>query len=344
MLIDFSFVEIINHYIETQDQKSSENFNAMFEELEELSVYRKMINFYDFAFSESEYKDALKAVLLAEPFESPNEMANMLFANLSRITNSELINQKVEVFRHYDFDKLNNHLENSLPGKCDSEMQIYLVYDGINGGSIIGDHQMMINFMLWPSNPKFLDAMESILLHEAHHLGMIELYTKSGLYQSDAIEKNVVQRLIIAIVTEGIATYLFNQNGSLGDLIVDSHGLEYANLYRESENIKAHEIRKMIKQLNLDLNRIREAKQYADQAKYLETYCCNFEGGQPLDKAIGVYICKTIDEQLGREQMIALLTDPRSFIQAYNELVEEDHQINLNLDMTNEKVVHYEPK
>lgn len=327
MLIDFRFVEIINDYLNHQENKSLENFSLMFEKLTTLTAFNKMIRFYESLFSENEYREALKSVLLDEVFESDNEMAVMLYTNLLRIKDTHLINRKLELFRHYDFGKLQDNLESTLPYQCDSKLEVYFVYDGINGGSIVGENQMMINFMLWPSNLNYMSAMEGILLHEAHHLGMIEIYTKEGLYQFGKKENDVENSLLISLVTEGIATYLFNQNNSLSDLIVDSHGQEYANLYKESENLKEHKISEMIHKLNQDISLMKASQDYDENAKILGDYCCNYDGGQPLDKAIGVFISKTIDERLGRRRLIELLVNPKEFINTYNALVSKTVQI-----------------
>lgn len=333
MVVDFTFVEIINDYLNNQDNKSISTFDLMYEKLSSLASFSKMIEFYKFTFSQSEYREVLKSVLLDEKYESSNEMANMLYTNLLRIKDRNLVNRKIVLYKQYDFNKLQDKLQSSLPEKCNSMMEVYFVYDGINGGSIVGENQMMINFMLWPSSEASLSAMEGVLLHEAHHLGMIEIYTKKGIYQHGKKDSNVIRRLIIAIVTEGIATYLFNQNNSLSELIGDSHGLEFANQFRESESVKEHEVSKLIKKLNSDLSLMKRSNTYEENVKYLEEYCCNYDGGHPLDKAIGVYICKVIDKKLGRERLIELLSNPSKFINEYNNLVESVERIELEEEM-----------
>ena len=55
---------------------------------------------------------------------------------------------------------------------------------------------MMINFMSWPSSLASMSAMEGILLYEAHHLGMIEIYTKKGISQHSKKDNKVIDKKI----------------------------------------------------------------------------------------------------------------------------------------------------
>lgn len=328
MIIDNSFVTIIIDYSMHKVDCSPKLFDAMFEELVQLTSYHKMIEFYSWAFTSEEYKEALFCALNSIEFKSDNEMALLLYLNLKRLNDVELLNKKVDVFNKYNFSQSARLLKNTLPLKTNDDMTVYFTFDGINGGSIIGDNEMMINFMMWPSDSKKINAIEGILLHEYHHIGIKEILKDRGYLKIAKTNKDIIKKLAISIVTEGIATYLFNQDDGLSELLVESHGEELANNYKKSTNPKCNDMCKLILKYNSDMLFISECNCLENANKYLDEYCFNFDGGEPIDKTLGVHICKTIDRNLGRDKLIELLVDPFDVIKQYNELASLEEKIN----------------
>ena len=120
---------------------------------------------------------------------------------------------------NYDFLSLEKRLDNKLPDGTNIDVEIYFVFDGVNGGSIVDSNKMLLNTMFWPSSEKHLDLIEGILLHEYHHIGLIhwlEKYDNNFKKYSDGT--SFAKYLMLSIMSEGAATYFFNDGDDIYDV------------------------------------------------------------------------------------------------------------------------------
>ena len=179
--------------------------------------------------------------------------------------------------------------------------------------------------MFWPSSEKHLDLIEGILLHEYHHIGLIhwlEKYDNNFKKYSDGT--SFAKYLMLSIMSEGAATYFFNDGDDIYPLIVESHGEETASSIRASMQNRGENIECYIRDLETDLLQNFE---FEGEIEQLRTLCSKYtfsSSTEPLDKSIGYHMCSVIDENLGLETLLNCFVNPNEFVYKYNDALKEN--------------------
>jgi len=311
-------------------------FEAEMNKIENSEATKLMIDFYG-SFDFSLYKEILYKALNKSSFESDDDFLNMLYSLLSRIIDEkDNLIKKLESIKRYDFTVLERKLKEKLPDDTDLDIEIYFVLDGINAGSIVGKNKMMLNALVWPSSEENINIVEGLLLHEYHHLGLlkwIRKYDESFDKYTDG--KGMARYLIFSILSEGSATYFFNEGDDLYPLILESHGVDMANQYKESTSNRAGNIKTNIDILEKDLQSlinfdgdIEEMGEIADKYFFANQT-------EPLDKAIGHHMCSNIIEKLGLDAMINCFVKPDKFIETYNKSLQDKDPCKISIDLDN---------
>ena len=318
--VDYSLVKDFVEFFDIGDF-TEQSFQQLVTQFESNTAFNIMLAFYDGVFSKEQYLDILYKAICNIGYETDNPSLQLLYKNLCKLRNIDLLRNKLVLIERYEFSKMEEKLLETLPVKTEININIYFTLDGINGGSIYGNNDMLLNAMFFPSNQKDLYLIEGILLHEYHHIGFKYWLSKSPQFKLTGIDKgiDIARYLSIAILSEGAATYLFNHSHDLYPLVVESHGEDYALKYRQSMDNRQLNIGTLIRELEQD---ILKALNYAEKddeiKKLINKYCFDSNGFEPRDKAIGYHMCNVIDNTLGREQLIKCFENPILFFNYYN--------------------------
>lgn len=318
--VNYEVAEAIIDIIENDLYKKWAIFESKMEMIKDAQGIKLMIDFYN-AFDFDTYKKVLYHALNELEYDTENELIESLYEHLKRIIiHKEKLSLKLSLIKKYNYESIKNELEEKLPKETDLNIEIFFVLDGINGGSIVGNNKMMLNTMFWPSSEEHLKLIEGVLLHEYHHIGLrhwIEKYDKNFGSYSSGLE--VAKYLMISIMSEGAATYFFNDGDDLYPLVVESHGEEVASAYRESMKKRGNNLQEYFSEVEKDLKYMLKFKGNTDELKTLiEKYTYN-NMGEPLDKSIGYHMCAVIEDKLGLKKLIGCFENPDLFLPRYQE-------------------------
>lgn len=322
--VNYEVAEKINSIIINDQYKDWHDFEREIDVLENTPGIELMIDFYK-SFDFSTYKEVLFAALNKSAKVFEDDFINSQYHLLTRIIdNKSKLQSKLNLIKQYDFSTLEKRLKEKLPPNTELDIEIYFVLDGINGGSIVGDGKMMINTMFWPSMEANLDLIEGILLHEYHHLGLlkwINKYDKKFDEYSDGI--GMAKHLMISILSEGAATYFYNDGDDLFPLIMESHGEAMATQYRESMLNRDVNASSFISKLEGDLLIMIDEKEDYSKLQELRSSYSYSDDTEPLDKSIGYHMCSKVDQSKGLESLIDCFELPNKFFETYNESVQD---------------------
>lgn len=337
--VDLSMAETVYEFITVGQLDNTQLFTDLIETLSNMESFQKMLKFYDGIFDKDQYAEILYLALNGLDYETQDESLHTLYVNLKRISNIDLVRCKLDLIRAYDYETISTKLAQTLPEEVDLDVNIIFLFDGINGGSILGENDMLLNVMFWPSDISKLNLIEGILLHEYHHIGIKNiLRNESYLTSKNKDSSEIAKNLLARIMSEGAATYLFNEGQDLYPLVLESHGQEYATMYLESMNLRSIQLPDLIKAYEIDLHSTLSnvARKESNDA-LISKYCYNTEGLEPRDKAIGYHMCKVINDEFGRRALIQCLKNPIEFLRAYSTV----NNIEAELRYSNEFVSQY---
>lgn len=306
--------------LESKKYQVKEEFDVFMETMSKSTGFVKMIQFYEAMYSYEAYKEILFLALNDLAFTSESDLLNMLYQNLKRM-NVALLTKKVERIQTFDFESILHRLESTLPDDTEIALNLYFVVDGINAASVSGEDTILLNTMFWPSEKENENLMIDVLLHEYHHIGLKCWLSKQNISSEDKYldPKSFVKYMTASIIGEGAATYFFTQSDHIYPLILESHGEEIASNFRAATQKRSEDIDDLLEKLNRDLiDVLTEAKQKEALAQLSSDYSFDPSGNEPRDKTIGQYMCRRIDETLGRKQLIQCFKQLSSFYEIYN--------------------------
>lgn len=321
--VDYSVAVKFAELLSAENYKDKRYIDSFIKYLNQNKSFNKQFKFHEGNMESKEYFHIIFSILNDESIESENFVMNTVANSFTNILNQkDKLQKKIENIQEYDFTKLEKKLLETLPEGTLLNPNIHIVLDGFNAGCILDNSNMLIDAIFWPSDKKNEHQVEGIILHEYHHLGL--------KYWLDQIEKRkqiikeksgygLAIKLVESIIGEGAATYLFNQNQDLTDLISEGYGETIANQYLES--LKKAEIDKevLMRKFEQDLELLLDNKnKYEEMKKITNDYVFCKELGQPIDKAIGVYMCEIIDRVEGRKTLIEIFKNPSMFLCKYN--------------------------
>lgn len=335
--VDFTVPEKLINFIERGDYKKRSEFDRLLDELHVTTSFQKMLQFYEGIFDHLTYREILFSALNGLAYQTNDDMLQMLYDNLVRINDDlERLKNKLRSIQNYDFSSIVFELQPTLPENTELEIELYFVFDGINGGSIVDNHTMLINTMLWPSNKDHEKIIKDVLLHEYHHIGIKFWLDKHGHTDERKYEnkEEFFTYLTASIVGEGAATYFFTSSNNLYPLLLESHGQDLANNFKESINLREANIKQLLMTLNNDLTDILDHDRSVDAMKDLSNKY-NFDPSlkEPLDKAIGYYLCKSVDEVLGRRQLIECFKEPNLIYGLYNKTIKSNGEFRFHQNL-----------
>ncbi len=334
--VNYEVASTIMNIIEKDLYKEWTTFESEIDKVESSEGIKLMIDFYN-SFDFSTYKTILFHALNELGYETEDGFLRALYEHLKRIIAlKEKLSEKLKLIKTYDYESLREKLANRLPKGTELDIEIFFVLDGINGGSIVGDNKMMLNTMFWPSSLEKMELIEGILLHEYHHLGLLHWIKKNNeRFDNHLNGKDVAKYLMIAIMSEGAATYFYNYGDDIYPLIVESHGEEVASAYRDSMLDRGDNLVKYIGELEADLNYLMEFDGKIDELKTLKSKYTYNDTGEPLDKSIGYHMCSVIETNLGTQELIECFENPDMFLQRYHEACDIDGELRFNNDFVN---------
>ncbi len=327
--VDLTMAEQVYVFLESGKHSSKEQCMQLMDSLEELDSFQKMIKFYDGMFTQKQYTEIFYLALNDLPFESEDSLLEQLYGNLKRLQNIELIHKKLTLIKGYNFDTIKEKLEDALPCEMDLEVHISFVFDGINGGSILGKKDMLLNVMFWPSEVSNLYLIEGILLHEYHHIGIKNLLSKGSYLKNNPLsDGETAQYLLATVMSEGAATHLFNDGHDLYTLVCESHGQEYAATYQESMQCRSSHISEVIKEFESDIMGLLSSEVMpSEKNDLIEKYCFNHAGKEPRDKALGCHMCQVIQAEFGKRHLVSCFDNPFKFIKSYSEATQPNDEL-----------------
>lgn len=322
--VNYEVAEIIVNMVENNLYKDWSDFESEIDKIEHKVENKLMLEFYaplDF----KTYKTVLYHSLNDLDYTNDNERVQMQYDHLKRITeNKEKLSSKLSLIKAYDFKTLEKQLTEKLPSGTNVDVAVSFVFDGLNGGSIVGSNNMLLNTMLWPSNKSNLELIEGILLHEYHHIGLKHWVEKNDPnFDNYEDAKGLAKYLMTSIMAEGAATYFFNDGDDIYPLLVESHGQEMASQYRESMQNRGIYIDQYIRELESDLLYIINYKGDIKELREISNKYTFSSDSEPLDKSIGYHMCSKIDNNLGLESLLTCFEDPSEFILNYNDALDQ---------------------
>ena len=322
---DFSVAKYMLELLESESYRTKEMFDIKVDLMSKCDGFLEMIQFYDGVFSYDEYKEILFLALNGITYISDNETLKMLYENLKRIKlNSHLVKKKITSIRAFDFESMLHKLESTLPSKTEIDLNLYFVFDGINAASIYGEDSILINTMFWPSDKENEALIIDVLLHEYHHIGLKYWLRQYGYSNEKRYDNSneFINYMTSSIIGEGAATYFFTDSNNLYPLILESHGEIVAENFKASVENREENINELINTLNSDLLEVvSDPKSAVELADLASKYSFDPSGREPLDKTIGYFMCKRIDEKLGRDQLIDCFKDMKGFYEKFNATV-----------------------
>lgn len=325
--VDTSVAEKLLQLIEQGDYQEQNKFYESLEQMKSMKGIQHMLDFYRDVFQYDTYKEILFKALNHLDYQTEDESLQMMYDQFVRLSdNLDLVRQKIALIKQFDFNGVFAELEETLPNNTDIQVEIYFIFDGINGGSIVGSHTMLLNTMFWPSQAEYLSIIKDVLLHEYHHLGFKYWLNQTG-FTDELICKDsehMLMHFTVDILGEGAATYFFTNSDNLYPLVYESHGPAFAETFKESVTHRHEDIDPLLLQWNKDLAAVAKGMVTADDFKKLiSRYSFDISGKEPIDKSIGYHICKTIDQNLGRQVLIECIKTPQKVFGYYNQAKQE---------------------
>ncbi len=325
--VDTSVAEKLLQLIEQGDYQEQNKFYESLEQMKSMKGIQHMLDFYRNVFQYDAYKEILFKALNHLDYQIEDESLQMMYDQFVRLSdNLDLVRQKIALIKQFDFSAAFLELEETLPDHTDIQVEIYFLFDGINGGSIVGSHTMLLNTMFWPSQSEYEPIIKEVLLHEYHHLGVKYWLNQAGftdelIYQDS---EHMLMYFTAEILGEGAATYFFTNSDNLYPLVYESHGPAFAETFRKSVTHRHEEIDQLLLQWSEDLTKVSTGSMTVDDFKKLSVqYSFDISGKEPIDKSIGYHICKTIDQTLGRKVLIECLKTPQKVFDYYNQARQE---------------------
>jgi|LGVF01.2.fsa_nt_gb predicted transcriptional regulator len=330
--VNYEVVEKIINIINMGNHTDYDQFIDGMQEVNELTGMTKMLDYYKNIYDYKQYCDILYKALNQIEFTTADEQLEQIYINLRRIThNTARLNNKLKLIKEYDFNKLEDKLVKKLPKGTNMDVDIFFTFDALNGGTIIGNNTMMLNVMFWPSEDKYLDLIEGILLHEYHHIGLKYWVDKShGDIHSYDDKFGLIRLLMLSILGEGAATYFYNDGDDIYPLAVESHGEEMANAIRDSMANRGDHIKRYLSDLEDDIHYINSFDGSISELNSIRNKYTYSSTSEPLDKSIGYHMCEQIDKNLGTRKLIECFNKPELFVHHYNEALNNEKSLRLS--------------
>ncbi|MTI47666.1 MAG: hypothetical protein FH761_07475 [Firmicutes bacterium] len=346
---DYSMAVKFKEFILNKKYVSKEKCSQFVNSLDCNESFKKMLQFYENLFSIDQYIDILYKSLNQKPFETDDEALRLMYNNFKRIIGSEdLIIKKIELIGNYNFNKLQHTLADTLPKNTDIDINIHFVFDGINGGSMVDEKNMLIYTMFWPSKKENVDLIKWVLLHEYHHLGLKYWIDRDHIRKEVYSRKDNIKLALTlsdSILAEGAATYFFNESQDLYSLLLESHGEEYAEKYKQSMVNRDVNIEKTMSELERDFEKLlSDENSYESMKKTVNDYFYSFEGKEPKDKALGYHMCDVIEKVYSRGELIDCFLKPGEFIRKYNEAAKQSNNFVFSEEVVRNLMISFEDK
>lgn len=320
--VDYTVAEAIVDLIETEKYKDQIVFDKVMFNLENNEGMKQMLKFYQYTYDYETYKKVLFLALNRIPLEPEDEGFGMLY-DLLKLINTDLIKlkNKLALIKSFDFKSIVESLNDTLPYGTELEIDLYFVFDGINGASIVGDHVMLVNTMLWPSDAKYLSVIKDVLSHEYHHIGMKYWLSKRKQYENVyESQESFYDYFISSLVGEGLATLYFTSGDHLYPLALESHGEAIAENFKRSVNDRQTDIETLLSVLEQDLIGVLSNEMHIDHLETLYSkYSYDPSGNEPLNKTIGYYMCQSVKKHLGRNAIFKVVKNPLLIFEYYNQ-------------------------
>ncbi|WP_350344377.1 DUF5700 domain-containing putative Zn-dependent protease [Proteinivorax tanatarense] len=322
--VELSMVQKFQKFIQMGEYKNKAKCELFIEGLTDNIGFQKMMEFYNGAITKNEYIEIVYSGFNQLDYYCESQAQKLMHSNfMLLIQNKKLLNKKIDLIKSYNFNKFQQALKPTLPSNTPINADIHFVVDGINAGSIVDAETMLMYIMIWPSKEKYLDLIEGIILHEYHHLGLKYWLDKDPIRELLLSRKNnqsALLKLSDALMSEGAATYFFNQGHNMYPLLIESYGNDFAKKYQNAINQRNLSKDAMLIQLEQDLKTIIDNKvSYSEMIDILNQYTFNADGGEPKDKNLGCHMCKMIDRELGRAKLIEIFLKPTEFLLTYNQ-------------------------
>lgn len=332
--VDYSVAVKFAEFLSTENYKDKRHKDSFIKYLDQNRSFNKQFQFHEGNMTSKEYFHIIFSILNDNPIESENFVMNVVTNSFKNIlSKKDKLQRKIKNIQEYDFTKLENKLLKTLPEGTPLNINIHIVLDGFNAGCILDSSDMLIDAIFWPSDKKNEHQIEGIILHEYHHLGLKYWLNKNKKRKQILKEKSgyeLAVKLVESIIGEGAATYFFNQSDNLTDLLEEAYGETIANQYLESLKKAKMDIKTLIKRFEYDLEHLLGNKdKYEEMKESTKDYGFCKEFGQPLDKAIGVYMCKTIERGEGRKGLIEIFKNPSLFLSKYNESAKKINRLEI---------------
>lgn len=320
--VDYTVADAIVELIESEKYKDPLAFDNVMLELSNNKGMQQMLNFYQHTYDYETYKKVLFLALNHMPLEPEDEGLSMLY-NLLKLINTDVIKlkNKLLLIKAFDFECIAESLNETLPDETELEIDLYFVFDGINGASIVGDHVMLVNTMLWPSDAKYLPVIRDVLSHEYHHIGMKYWLSKRKQFESVfESTQSFMAYFISSLVGEGLATLYFTSGDNLYPLALESHGEAIAENFKRSVNDRQTDSEALLKLFEQDLSDILSNEMNEEHLETLfSKYSYDPSGNEPLNKTIGYHMCQSVEKHLGRNAIFDVIKNPMLIFDYYNQ-------------------------
>lgn len=332
--VDYSVSGSFSEFLCSRNYNDKKYKNDFMQYLEDNKSFKKQMHFHKDNMTSKEYFDTIFSILNDEPVKPKNTLMKIIAKSFENIlSKKDILQKKIKNIQQYDFTKLEDKLSQTLPKDTLLNVNLDIVLDGFNAGCVLGDNNMLIDAIFWPSEKRDQYKIEGVILHEYHHLGFIYWLNKNNKRKQIIKQKNgyeLAVKLVESIIGEGAATYFFNQNEDLTDLLEEAYGKALARQYQESLKKCEINIKTLMKKFEYDLEYLLDNKdKYEKMEKRINKYSFSEEFGQPIDKAIGVYMCKIIEKQEGRTGLIKTFKNPKLFLVKYNKTIEKLGEVKL---------------
>lgn len=286
--------------------------------------YKTQLKFYSGKITLDQYIDVLVSSINNQKYITDNDVLKRMNSSFLRISqNLELLDKKLDRIKSFDFEGLENKLNNTLPQGTEFDFNIFICLDGYNFGSIVDNHTMCLDILFWPSEKSYEKEIEGIILHEFHHIGMLYWLNKNKRRFDILSNKNNISlaiKLVESIMSEGAAVYFFNESEGLYELVREAYGEElYANSREKYFDSWSDIDIKMDNFINL-LSELLTShiSEYNRFKNTVSKYFFMNNNEEALNKVIGQYMCSLIDKVLGRAALIKSFKDTKVFLNYYN--------------------------
>lgn len=299
--------------------------------LENTKGYQLLTNFYGGDNFKKNYLKMWDSLKNDKRFEGDHKFIRELMFPVYRkiLKNVGELENKLTFVNQVDFKKCESLAKKFLPDDTEIEVKLYIVIDGINGGSIIDSHT--ICFDLWSIFPELgQELFIYFLAHELHHIGVRfwrdQDRNRQKLLTSNS-KKGLAVKLVQSLLEEGSAKCFFDdqiEEGIMKKFIIKKTGEEAAdswvNRLRKS-NKRIESKFSYIEKILIDL--FGEEKSYEDMYKKVKD--CGFitDDSLPLNKVVGSHMIKTIRKANGLKNLKSCIKNSRNFLYEYNNAAEK---------------------